>query len=298
MDWRSVALYLGLAFALSWGAFIGLRLLRVPFILRTGAGMFGPAAAMLLTRLVRREGFSDAGLRLSMRGGRHVAYLLAYAVPVLLLALGALLGLLFGHQRWALQSNLAAVAGGRLGSSGAVTPLLPVVIISALTVNVLVDCVATAGEELGWRGHLLVRLAPLSGTTSALGVGVVWGLWHAPVIALDGYEYGISSWLLAPYFCLFTIPTAVILAWLRFSSGSVWPCVLAHAAINAPAGIVVLALSRPENTLIAPPVGLLGFLPFWGFAAWLVASGRLRPPVDRAALQPASTLPMPPPAAT
>jgi uncharacterized protein len=83
----------------------------------------------------------------------------------------------------------------------------------------------------------------------------------------------------------------VILAWLRFSSGSVWPCVLAHAAINAPAGLIVLALSRAGNTLIAPPVGVLGMLPFWAFAAWLIVSGRLQVGRPEAAAPAARAIP-------
>jgi hypothetical protein len=43
----------------------------------------------------------------------------------------------------------------------------------------------------------------------------------------------------------------------------------------------VLALSRPDNTLIAPPVGLLGFLPFWAFAGWLILTGRLQASPER-----------------
>jgi membrane protease YdiL (CAAX protease family) len=239
--------------------------------------MFGPAAAMLVTRLLRHEGFSDAGLRLSGNGSLHPAYLFGYAVPIVLLAAGTVLALLVGHQRWALEENFRALVGRQVASTSSLAVLIPVVIVSMLTVNVLIDCIGTAGEELGWRGHLLVRLAPLGGPVSAIVVGAVWGLWHAPLIALDGYEYGAKSWLLAPYFCLFTIPVAVILAWLRFTSGSVWPCVLAHAAINAPAGLVLLALSRPESTLVGPPVGVLGILPFWAFAAWLIFSGRVHP---------------------
>jgi membrane protease YdiL (CAAX protease family) len=272
----SAGLYLALAFGLSWSAFIGLRALGVPFLPRAAAGMFGPAAAMVLTRLFRHEGFGDAGLRLSSRGGLHRAYLFGYLVPILLLGAGVVLSLLSGRQHLAAQQNLQALLGARAAPAIPPQLLLLLVVVSTLTVNVLLDCVGTAGEELGWRGHLLVRLAPLGGSASAVAVGVVWGLWHAPVIALDGYEYGTPSWLLAPYFCLFTIPLGVILAWLRFSSGSVWPCVLGHAAINAPAGLVLILLSRPASTLIAPPVGLLGVLPFWAFAAWLVVSGRLR----------------------
>ncbi len=291
VEWGSVCVYLALVFGLSWAAFIGLRALGVPFVIRTAAGMFGPAVSMLVTRLLRREGFGDAGLRLSRGGRLHRAYLYGYGVPVLLLAAGVALALLVGGQHWALEENWRALIGRQLRSIATLTALLPVVVVSALTVNVLVDCLGTAGEELGWRGHLLVRLSPLGAATSAVAVGAVWGLWHAPLIALDGYEYGIRSWLLAAYFCLFTIPTAVILAWLRFSSGSVWPCVLAHAAINAPAGLIVLALSRAGNTLIAPPVGVLGMLPFWAFAAWLIVSGRLQVARPEAAAPAARAIP-------
>jgi hypothetical protein len=83
----------------------------------------------------------------------------------------------------------------------------------------------------------------------------------------------------APFFWLFTAPLGVILAWLRWRSGSVWPCVLMHATVNAVAGLAVLALSRPPSTLVGAPVGLLGVAPFWALAAWLVVTGRLRPPV-------------------
>jgi uncharacterized protein len=285
VDWRSVGLYLALAFGWSWAAFIGLRALGVPFVPRTLVGMFGPALAAALTRLLRREGFRDLGLRLSRSGRPDLSYLYAYLVPLLLLACGAALALLIGRQHWALTENWDRLITQQLGSAGGAAAasrktllsLLPVVVLATLTLSVAINCVATTGEELGWRGHLLVRLTPLGGPPAAILTGVVWGLWHAPVIGLDGYEYGIRNWLLAAYFCLLTVPLGAILAWLRFRSGSVWPCVLAHATINSAAGLVVLGLSPPPNTLLAPPVGLLGVAPFWAFAAWLLGSGRLRP---------------------
>jgi membrane protease YdiL (CAAX protease family) len=284
--WGSVLLYTALAFGLAWAAFIGLRAAGVPFMLRAGAGMYGPLAAALLTRLVLGEGFDDVGLRLSRRGRPDSTYLLAYLVPLALLASGVGLALVVGGQRWALVGNWAQYLAAQVRAAGApgatvarvrdIAPgLLPVGIAQILVISVLVNCLFTVGEEVGWRGHLLVRLLGLGPLPASLLVGVVWGLWHAPLIGLDGYEYGLRSWAAAPILCLFTVPVAVVLAWLRLRSGSVWPCVLAHAAINAPAALVLLSLSRPASMLVAPPVGVLGVLPWWAFAAWLVATGRL-----------------------
>ena len=43
------------------------------------------------------------------------------------------------------------------------------------------------GEELGWRGFLLPRLAARQGPLRAsLVVGLLWGLWHLPAFWLPG----------------------------------------------------------------------------------------------------------------
>lgn len=112
---------------------------------------------------------------------------------------------------------------------------------------------------------------------------MVWGLWHAPLIALDGYEYGVRSWAVAPLFCLFTVPTAVIMAWLRFRSGCVWPTVIMHAAINAEASTVLLAVTAAPSMLIGAPIGLIGVGPYWVAATWVIVTGRLTPPAEERA---------------
>jgi hypothetical protein len=44
------------------------------------------------------------------------------------------------------------------------------------------------GEEIGWRGFLLPRLLPLGKWRAYLLLGIIWGLWHAPLI-LVGFNY-------------------------------------------------------------------------------------------------------------
>ena len=62
--------------------------------------MFGPAIAATIVRLIRREGFADAGLRLAARSRKGVIriYIAAYVLPPILIAAGIGLALLTGVQ--------------------------------------------------------------------------------------------------------------------------------------------------------------------------------------------------------
>jgi membrane protease YdiL (CAAX protease family) len=283
--WVSVFLFTALTFVLGWAVFWGLRPL-LAFNVRAELGMFAPLVAALTTRFVLDEGFGDFGLRLSVRRSWRWSYPVAYALPLLLTAIGVVLALLTRQQQWVLyqrwEADLGALArqlspsqSRALHNAGAA--LLFAQLFQDLVLAVFANCLFTLGEEFGWRGHLVPRLAPLGEVWAALIVGVVWGLWHAPLIALDGYEYGVATWLAAPFFCLFTIPLSGTLTWLRLRSGSTWPGVLLHATVNQAAPVVLaLMLSDSVSRFVGAPIGLLGILPWWVFAAFLVVTGRLR----------------------
>ncbi len=291
VKWTSIALFLVLAFGISWSIFIGLRALGVPFGIRTSIGMFGPAIAAVLVRIIRREGFADAGLRLTAPGrpGAWRMYLAAYLIMPLLIALGIGFALLTGVQHWAFSENLHAL--GRLiantltkqgkslpaGYSADQLALINIItqIALAFTLGILFNMIFTFGEEFGWRGYLLPRLAPLGGISAAIITGVIWGLWHAPVIVLDGYNYPGHPWAGVGVMVIFTVALGMVFAWLRFRSGSVWPSVMGHAAFNAQAGFGFLLLS-PADSLVRAPIGLVGLVPMIAFAIWLAATGRLK----------------------
>jgi len=294
-NWTSIALYVILTFALSWGIWMGLRALGVPFTVRELIGMFGPAVAATLVRLIRREGFADAGLQLTARGrrGAGLMYLAAYLTPSILIATGIGLVLLLGYQHWAFNENLHAL--GRLITSLtrqgrslppgfnadqlAFTTILTQSIL-AFTLALPFNMIFTFGEEFGWRGYLLPRLAPLGGIPAAIITGIIWGLWHAPLIVQDGYNYPGHPWLGVVMMVVFTVALSMIFAWLRFRSGSVWPSTLAHAAFNAQVGFGAIFLSQADSLLRAP-IGLLGLIPMIAFATWLAVTGRLKPEPDR-----------------
>jgi membrane protease YdiL (CAAX protease family) len=90
------------------------------------------------------------------------------------------------------------------------------------------------GEEIGWRGFLYPRLrAKLGDTLAVLAVGVIWGVWHAPLLLL-GYNYPTLApgWRLV-WMSVFCIELTAILAWVRQRSRSVWPAAIGHGTVNA-----------------------------------------------------------------
>lgn len=291
VSWANIVLFVVLTFGISWLIWLGLRAIGVPFTIYAAAGMFGPALACVLVRLIRHEGFADVGLRLGQRGKRGVwrMYVAAYLIPPLLIAASILIVLLVGYQHWALSSNMQAMAQTlvrTLHTQGQALPkgmtplqLAQVSLLSqtalAFTLGIAFNMIFTFGEEFGWRGYLLPKLIPLGGVRAALLVGVVWGVWHAPLIVLDNYNYPGHPWLGVLMMVIFTTTLSIIFAWLRFRSGSIWPSTLAHAALNAQAGFGLVLLSSAD-ALLRAPIGLIGLLPMIAFALWLAFTGKLR----------------------
>jgi len=90
-----------------------------------------------------------------------------------------------------------------------------------------------AGEEIGWRGYMLTRLVDSGIRAPILISGLVWGLWHAPLILSGQYASGPHPVLSACLFLIGIVAGGYVFAWLRLSSGSIWPCIWGHGAWNA-----------------------------------------------------------------
>jgi membrane protease YdiL (CAAX protease family) len=90
------------------------------------------------------------------------------------------------------------------------------------------------GEEMGWRGFLVPELAKfMSFTNVALISGIVWSVWHWPLIFMGLYgAEGTPLYYQLFFFTLTIISWSVIMTYLRFKTGSLWTAVIFHSSGN------------------------------------------------------------------
>lgn len=135
--------------------------------------------------------------------------------------------------------------------------------------------IGQAGEEIGWRGYLLPRLAERIGLASAsLLVGAVWAAWHLPLFFAAGADTDHQSFLL---YALQVTAYSVTLAWLYWrTGGSLLLTMFMHSAFNNTKDIVpsVGAASGGVFTLRAPLAFQLTVIALWLAAALLLTRMR------------------------
>ena len=133
------------------------------------------------------------------------------------------------------------------------------------------------GEEVGWRGYMMPRLKEQFGLLNGrlLG-GVVWGIWHWPLMLLVGYEYG-TDYLGAPLlglvvWCVVCFALNTLLDILYEKTECIWVPAIAHGAFNAIAALPQVLVTPADayyNVLGPMPIGLIAALPMLAAAVWL-----------------------------
>lgn len=291
---RALTTYLVISFGLSW-------LVALPLWLGDGLDspllgvvaitmMLAPAiAALVVVRCVERRPLARSlGLAPVRPWGRFLGWLaLAFLVPVLLVLAALPVASALGLYEMDLEtfSGFQEVVDGQLAAVGVAGQVdVPIQVLVALQlVNVMigavVNLVPALGEELGWRGWLLPHLACRTHVATAVVVsGVVWGLWHAPLVLL-GYNYpNASPWLALVTMVGSCTVVGAIFSWLRLRSGTVWAPALAHGALNAAAGmhLVLGAAGTTVDTTRATILGWSGWIVPVVLIAVLAATGQFR----------------------
>ena len=89
------------------------------------------------------------------------------------------------------------------------------------------------GEEIGWRGFLVVQLKRADTPLPLLACGLIWSAWHWPGLLIGSYPAGPDRMISLVVFTVTLTSFSYSLAALRIASGSVWPATLAHALWNS-----------------------------------------------------------------
>jgi membrane protease YdiL (CAAX protease family) len=114
----------------------------------------------------------------------------------------------------------------------------------AATIVTIFSAPRAAGEEIGWRGYMLTRLIDAGVPKPILTSGLIWGLWHVPLILGGVYLAGPPPVLSALLFIVVATAFSFVFARLRLETGSVWPAIALHAAWNA---IIQTAFDRAST---------------------------------------------------
>ena len=118
----------------------------------------------------------------------------------------------------------------------------------AILASIVLTTVGQAGEEIGWRGYALPRLAARLGLARAsVLLGVIWACWHLPLFFVPGISQTGQSF---PVYLLMVPALSVAIAWLYgHTNGSLLLAMLMHSAINQTAKIVPTADTAATNPL-------------------------------------------------
>jgi CAAX protease family protein len=208
-----LATFLILTFALSsifYVLFAHAKTLSLGGGLYVGMLMWCPGVSALITRLVfqhnvRGEGWAWGPTRYELAG---------YALPIAYAACAYAAVWIF---------DFGGIDLGRFKTNA----------FRFVTLGLVINMAFALGEELGWRGFLVPKLAErLSFTGTALVSGIIWATWHTPLIIFADYNGGTPTLYSIACFVVMVVGISFPLAWLRLRSGSVWPAVLLHASHN------------------------------------------------------------------
>ena len=282
VNWRGVAWFLTICFGLTWSIEITAMARGIRFAERTIATtilfvliMFIPAmSALIVRRWITREGFASANLRI---GPLKPYLLVVLGIPCLFLVISTLtcaFGLgVFSTEPYAFLKLLPPLPPGRRLLS--VSVLFAYFGFISLIIAPFSNVIFTFGEEFGWTGYLLPSLLPLGRWKAVAIYGVIWGLWHAPIIA-GGYNYPGHPKAGIIFMCASTTSLGLIQCSLLLRYRSVLLTSFLHATINAHTRGVWPLLMTGVTPLLGGSLGLLGTLVIGIVGSWLLGTTKER----------------------
>lgn len=272
MNTRRILMFVGITYALSWALILVYALSGGQW---RGAGAAGISAvymwipgavAIWLRKYVDNEPLRPS-LALWFKPNRW--FIAAGAVPVVLAMAAGEAGIrLPGHYYDPAMSGFferlaAQVTPDQLAQLKTTLANLPVsyywiILIQGVVAGYTINALFALGEELGWRGYLQHELRGLGFWTSSALIGLIWGVWHWPII-LMGYNYPQHPVAGVGMMVLFTVLLAPLLSYIRLRSGTVVGATIFHGFINSIAALSIIYVAGGSD-LTAGLTGLAGLL--------------------------------------
>lgn len=227
--------------------------------------MFFPLITALVLQAIDKEKFNHTGLvNYKIKWSWLVAWLLPVVMVLLCILVNGLMpgvSLQYNAEQLINQYHIPEDQQEMVREQLSAIPaslMVVIILVSSLMAGVSVNALAAFGEEYGWRNYLVHALREKKFWPAALFIGVVWGIWHFPLI-LMGHNYpNEPQWgvLLMVVMCILL---GVIELYFVLKSKSMIVAAILHGTINALAGVVIYFTLGGNDFLNGMP-GLSGFI--------------------------------------
>ena len=254
---KNVKLYIAIAYGLIWGAGLVFYLSGTNVASFAGATqllasfcMFIPLVATLICQKSSKEPLlRNVGISWKVNRWWFFGWLIVPLIP--------LLTILFTHWTIGLSFNVPGETVP-LGFMNKPVGMVGITLLSGMVAGVTINALFAFGEEIGWRGYLLKQFEGKNFLTTSIIIGIIWGLWHAPLILL-GHNYPQHPQWGVLMMVVLSIPLSFIIQYFRVKSGSVIVAAVMHGTFNALAGMAYIFIDMNNwNDLIDASCGLTG----------------------------------------
>ncbi|MDA3928170.1 MAG: CPBP family intramembrane metalloprotease [Prolixibacteraceae bacterium] len=239
---------------------------KIPYTIMAVLYMFMPFLTVLFVDkvILKKKGFKSWALNFKPNWWYLAAWPAFVIVAFLVLAINLLWpGISFSADmigfwdRMADQLSPEQIEAQKMQLENLPIPFLPLTLIQALIGGLTINAIAAFGEEVGWRGFLVREFKHLKFWNAALKIGILWGIWHAPLI-LMGHNYPEHNLLGVGMMTIFCILISPLFLFVRIKTHSVIAASIMHGTLNASAGIPIMYLVGGNDLTI-------GFTGFAGF---------------------------------
>lgn len=227
--------------------------------------MFFPMLTAMAFQVIGKEKFKSTGLlKFNLSWTWAIAILAVVVAVALSIPISALMpgvDFHFGTEQVIAMNNLEGAQAELIKSQLEAIPpiaLLASTLVSGVLAGCTINTIAAFGEEYGWRNYMVSCLKGQKFIVAALLIGLVWGIWHAPLI-LQGHNYPQHPVIGTVMMCIFCILAGIIELYFVLKTRSVIIAAVIHGCINALAGAVVLCVIG-GNDLTIGLTGVAGFI--------------------------------------